>query len=71
MKTALARKVDPNVVDLDTAAKTFDLDEAERAQLQQIFNQSDELRYSGGNGNGALSDEQKRDILRFIEGLRA
>jgi hypothetical protein len=72
IKTALARNLDPNVVDVETAARTFDLDEAERAKLRHIFEQSDELRYSGsGNGNGQVSPEQRREILKFIEGLRA
>jgi hypothetical protein len=72
IKTALARNLDPNVVDVETAARAFDLDEAERAKLQQIFEQSDELRYSGtGNGNGHVSPDQSREILRFIDGLRA
>ncbi|HEY4284714.1 MAG TPA: hypothetical protein VGM62_16755, partial [Chthoniobacterales bacterium] len=72
LKTALARNVDPNLVDMETAARTFDLDEEERRQLRQIFEQSDELRYSGGgNGNGSVAADQRREILRFIEGLRA
>jgi hypothetical protein len=72
IKTALARNLDPNVVDVETAARAFDLDDAERAKLRQIFEQSDELRYSGtGNGNGHVSPDQSREILRFIEGLRA
>jgi BatD DUF11 like domain len=71
VKTALARNLDPNVVDLDTAARAFNLDEAERAKLRRIFEQSDELRYSGAaNGNGHVSEDQRREILRFIEGLR-
>lgn len=71
VKTALARNLDPNVVDMDTAARVFNLDHAERAQLQQIFEQSDELRYSGsGNGHTAIAEDQRRAVLRFIEGLR-
>lgn len=72
VKTALARNLDPNVVDMETAARTFDLDEQERAKLRQIFEHSDELRYSGGgNGHDPLPPDQRREILRFIEGLRA
>lgn len=72
VKTALARNLDPNVVDVETAARAFDLDEAERAKLRHIFEQSDELRYSGGgNGHEPVSADQRREILRFIEGLRA
>ena len=71
IKTALARNVDPNVVDADMAIRAFKLDEQESAQLRRIFDRSDELRYSGGtNGNGEISDDQRRAILRFIEGLR-
>jgi hypothetical protein len=72
IKTALARNLDPNAVDMETAARVFDLDDAERVQLQQIFEQSDELRYSGsGNGHSAIAEDQRRSVLRFIEGLRA
>ena len=72
IKTALARNLDPNVVDVETAARAFDLDESERAKLRQIFEQSDELRYSGaGQGNGHVSPDQSREILQFIEALRA
>jgi BatD DUF11 like domain len=72
VKTALARKIDPNQVDAETAAQAFDLDENAQAQLRRIFEQSDELRYSGGgNGHAPISPEQRHEILRFIEGLRA
>ena len=72
LKTALARNVDPNTVDMETAARTFDLDEQERAQLRQIFEHSDELRYSGaGNGHEPVSSAERREILQFIERLRA
>jgi hypothetical protein len=72
LKTALARNLDPNTVDMETAARTFDLDDAERARLRQIFEQSDELRYSGSdNGHEPVPSDQRREILRFIEGLRA
>ncbi|HJT80235.1 MAG TPA: BatD family protein [Chthoniobacterales bacterium] len=72
VKTALARNLDPNAVDMETAARVFDLDDAERAQLRQIFEHSDELRYSGGgNGHTPISEDQRRAVLRFIEGLRA
>lgn len=72
VKTALARNLDPNSVDMETAARVFDLDEAERSQLRQIFEHSDELRYSGsGNGDTPISEDQRRAVLRFIEGLRS
>jgi len=72
IKAALARNLDPNVVDMETAARVFDLDQGERAQLQQIFEQSDELRYSGGgNGHSAIAEDQRRAVLQFIERLRS
>jgi hypothetical protein len=72
LKTALARHVDPNTVDAETAATTFRLDENSRAQLQQLFERSDEMRYSGArNGAGGLSAESRRDLLDLIESLRA
>jgi hypothetical protein len=72
LKTALAKNVDPNVVDAETAAAAFRLDEGAEARLRQIFAQSDELQYSGArNGNDALSSEQRREILDLVENLRA
>jgi hypothetical protein len=72
VKTALIRNLNPNAVDMEIAARAFDLDEAERAKLRRIFEQSDELRYSGaGNGHSPVPADQRREILRFIEGLRA
>jgi hypothetical protein len=72
LKTALARNVDPNVVDVETAAATFHLDEDARAQLRRIFERNDELRYSGAqNGAGSVSPESKRETLELIESLRA
>ena len=63
VKTALAsgsRRIDPNTVDAETAATTFRLDENSRAQLQQLFARSDEMRYSGArNGAGGLSAESR------------
>jgi BatD DUF11 like domain len=72
IKTALAKNVDPNVVDLETAARAFALDVKEREQLQRIFEQSDELRYSGAaNGHDRVPAETRNDVLHFIESLRA
>jgi hypothetical protein len=72
LKTALAKNVDPNAVDADTAASAFRVDEAERARLQQLFAESDELRYSGGgNGHSVLSPEKRHEILELVENLRA
>jgi oxygen tolerance protein BatD len=70
IKTALARNVEPNVVDAESAANAFQLDEADRAQLLQLFAQSDELRYSGGrNGNGTLSPDRRQQIVDLVEHL--
>ncbi|HEX8679754.1 MAG TPA: hypothetical protein VF683_07330, partial [Chthoniobacterales bacterium] len=72
LKTALARNVDPNSVDAETAAAAFRLDEEDRARLQRLFQQSDELRYSGGrNGGHTLSPDHRREILELVEGLHS
>jgi hypothetical protein len=70
LKAALARGLDPNSVDLDTAAAAFNLDEPARTQLRQLFERRDEMRYSGGSANGELSDDKRRGILYFIENLK-
>jgi hypothetical protein len=72
LKTALAKNVDPNAVDAETAATAFRLSEAERAQLRQLFAESDELRYSGGgNGHSTLPADKRQEILELVENLRA
>ena len=71
VKTALVKNVDPDSVDAETAAKAFQLDEAMRVRMRELFRRSDEVRYSGGqNGNGAVSDEQRHEIMELIETLR-
>ncbi|MFL6514563.1 MAG: BatD family protein [Chthoniobacterales bacterium] len=71
VKTALAGNINPSTVDAETAARVFKLDESERAQLRKIFEQSDELRYSGAaNGHTSVSQDQQRAVFRFVEGLR-
>jgi len=71
VKTALAKNVDPNAVDAEMAAATFQLDENSRAQLRRLFERSDELRYSGRpNGTGTISPENRREVLELIENLR-
>lgn len=71
VKTALAKNVNENTVDAETAAAAFRLDDDGRARLRRLFERSDELRYSGGrNGNDALSAEQRREILDLVENLR-
>ena len=71
VKTALARNVDPNTVDADTAAAAFQLDEDSRERLRRLFERSDELSYSGAhNGAGGISAENRREVLELIENLR-
>ena len=71
VKTALARNIDPNTVDAETAATAFDLDENERTQLRRLFERSDELRYSGAhNGAETISPESRREVLDLLENLR-
>jgi len=75
VKAALAsasRRIDPNMVDVDTAADTFRLNGDSRERLRRLFEQSDELQYSGAhNGSGKISPENRRDVLELIENLRA
>ena len=71
LKTALARNVDPNSVDAQSAAEAFRLDEEHRAQLEQLFRESDELRYSGGGNGETLSSAKRREILELVEHLHA
>ncbi|MEP7014655.1 MAG: BatD family protein [Verrucomicrobiota bacterium] len=75
VKTALAsgsRRIDPNSVDIETAATAFELDKETRERLQRLFERSDELQYSGRqNGTETISGENRRDIMDLIENLRA
>ena len=72
VKTALVKKVNPNAVDAEAAAKAFDLGEHERAQLRTLFDRSDELRFSGsGNGANTISSDEREEVLRLLESLRA
>ena len=75
VKAALAsgnRRIDPNVVDAETAANTFKLDTDSRDRLRRLFEQNDEWQYSGThNGPGRISPESRRDVLELIENLRA
>lgn len=70
LKVALAANVPPHAVDAETAARAFSVDEATRDRLQQLFAESDELRYSGGNGNAALSPQRQREVVALVEALR-
>jgi hypothetical protein len=72
VKTALAKNINPNAVDAETASKAFDLGEHERAQLRTLFDRSDELRFSGsGNGAATISSDEREEVLRLLESLRA
>ena len=75
VKAALAsgsRQLDPNTVDVDTAADTFRLKSDSRERLRSLFEQCDEWQYSGTyNGSEKISPEIRRDVLEFIETLRA
>ena len=74
LKAALAsrdRRVDPNAVDAETAAETFELDTDSRDRLRRLFEQNDEWQYSGThNGPGSISPESRRDVLDLIENLK-
>lgn len=72
LKTALARGVDPNLVDAEVAASAFQADEEMRLRLRRLFERSDEARYSGGqNGIRLLPAETRNEVLDLIENLRA
>jgi hypothetical protein len=74
VKAALAsgnRRIDPNMVDAETAAETFKLNSDSRDRLRRLFEQSDEWQYSGAhNGPGKISPENRREVLALIENLR-
>jgi len=74
LKAALAsgnRRIDPNMVDLETAAETFKLNSDSRDRLRRLFEQSDEWQYSGAhNGLGRITPESRREVLELIENLR-
>jgi hypothetical protein len=70
VKAALARNTDPNTIDAETAADTFGLNGDSRERLKRLFEQSDELQYSGAhNGSERISAENRRDVLELIEDL--
>ena len=72
LKTALAKNINPNAVDAETVANTFGLGEDERAHLRQLFERSDELRYSGrGNGDKTVANRDREEVLSLLESLRA
>ena len=70
LKTALARRVEPNNVDAETAVAAFQLDAEKQERVRELFRRSDEVRYSGGqNGNGAIDEQTRREVMGLIEGL--
>ena len=72
VKAALARNVDPNAIDAETAADTFGLNADSRERLRRLFEQSDEFQYSGAhNGSEWVSPENRRDVLELVEHLHA
>ena len=72
LKTALAKDIDPNSVDAETAALAFRADEITRNRLRRLFEKSDEARYSGGhNGIRLLPSETRNEVLELIENLRS
>ena len=69
IKTALAsggKRINPNSVDVETAANAFQLDPESKETLMRLFERSDELRYSGAhNGAETISPEARREVLDF------
>ena len=71
VRAALARNIDPNSVDFETAATAFQLNPDSRERLRQLFERSDELQYSGAyNGAKTISPENRREVLELLEDLR-
>jgi hypothetical protein len=71
LKTALARNLDPNLVDADIAAATFRTDDKTRHGLQRLFARSDEARYSGEHaGIQLLPPETRNEVMELIDNLR-
>ena len=70
LKTALARRVDPNTVDAETAVASFSLDDEKRERLRELFRRGDELRYSGRqNGHGAADEQTRHQVLALLDQL--
>lgn len=70
LKTAIARRVEPNTVDAETAVAAFNLPEEGRQRVHELFRRSDELRYSGRqNGDGAVAEQTRREVLELIDSL--
>jgi hypothetical protein len=70
LKTALKENnIEPATVDAETAARVFDLDQEQSERMRRLFAKSDELRYSGGGGDGTLTSDGRREALELIESL--
>jgi hypothetical protein len=70
LKTALKENnIEPATVDAETAARVFGLDPEQSERMQRLFAKSDELRYSGSSGDGALTSDGRREALELIESL--
>ena len=71
VKAALVGNTDPNTIDAETAADTFGLNGDSRERLKRLFEQSDELQYSGThNGSERISPKTRHDVLELLEDLR-
>jgi hypothetical protein len=70
LKTALARRIEPNNVDADAVVAAFDLSDEKRSQVRELFRHSDELRYSGRQNPGApISGATQREVLDLLDHL--
>ena len=70
LKTALKENnIEPATVDAETAARVFALDPEQSERMRRLFAKSDELRYSGGGGDGALTSDGRREALELVENL--
>ena len=70
LKTALKQNnIEPATVDAETAARVFALSPEQSERMRRLFAKSDELRYSGGGGDGALTSDGRREALELIESL--
>lgn len=70
LKTALARRIEPNTVDAETAVAAFDLPDEQGERVRELFRRSDEVRYSGRpNGKSTVAEETRREVLDLINRL--
>ncbi|MBA2585783.1 MAG: protein BatD [Chthoniobacterales bacterium] len=70
LKAALQTGIEPAAVDAAAAAAAFRVDEATKVRLDRLFQQRDELRYSG-NSNGAsrITEETRHEVRTLLESL--